>query len=252
MMIEYSGLLAVGLMLAAPVQAQEAGARQRTIVVEGTGQVMTPPDLTSIRFTVRGEGTTADAATKALVAKQKAIVDGVTGVLKNSAQVETGTVNIAVTRAGECRISNYNSAASLSTGPCAIAGYVATLSTTVRSKDVADAATAVGLAGRLGAENASVQSYELNNTEEARTRATAKAMDDARAQAQAIAGGSHVTLGDILSVRNGAARIAYNDIVVTEAHAPPAPPPPPPVAIKTTPAPIETTVRLQVIYAISG
>ncbi len=88
----------------------------------------------------------------------------------------------------------------LSTGACAILGYAATLPVNLRTHDIADAGTAVGLIGRLGGSNVHVEGFSLADANEARRRAMATALDDARAQAEALAAGTKIKLGQILSI----------------------------------------------------
>src|SRR5438067_570542 len=82
----------------------------------------------------------------------------------------------------------------LSNGGCAIVGYLATSEADVRTAAVAKAATAVGLAGRLGARDARLQSFELRDTAVARRDAMTQAINDALSQAQVLAtpAGAHL------------------------------------------------------------
>lgn len=224
---------------------------QRTIVVQGHGTTKTKPNVATISFSIHGEGQSADAAASDLAAKQKAVLVGIGALFDGAMAVETGNVQVQATRAGNCNINRY-SPAQLATGDCLITGYVASLDTTIRTAKIEDAATATGLAGRLGAIDASVRGYDLQNDADARKQATRAALADARDQAEAIAQGSGVTLGDVITVSSPTAS-PVEDIVVTGARAvsaPPPPPPPPPVRIDTSPAPIETNVTLNVVFAI--
>ncbi|MBW4330822.1 SIMPL domain-containing protein [Stakelama sp. CBK3Z-3] len=244
---------AIIMVAAAPPALAQEAPQHRTIVVQGHGSVKTKPDVATIAFSINGEGKTADAAAGDLAAKQKAVLGGIEQLFGGTMAVETGNVQVQATRAGNCDINRY-SPAKLAAGECLITGYVASLDTTVRTAKTDDAATATGLAGRLGAINASVRGYDLQNDDGARKQATRAALADARNQAEAIAQGSGVTLGDIITVSSPMAS-PVEDIVVTGARAvsappPPPPPPPPPVRIDTSPAPIETHVTLNVVYAI--
>ncbi|MGN6376293.1 MAG: SIMPL domain-containing protein [Sphingomonas sp.] len=224
-----------------------------TIRVLGTGEVQTPPDVATMRFSVRGERQTPDDATRALVAKQKTIVAGLGDLAHGQVEVQTGNVEMNVARAGDCQLNRYGSGASLSQGPCAIIGYVATLSTTVRLKDIKLVGTAAALAAQRGAEDAAVSGFDLVADTDARRRATAAALADAKQQAEAIASGSGEHLGRLLSVQDEqASGSPPPDIRVTALVAVPAPPPPPPPppGVTLTPAPIDTSARLIVTYAI--
>lgn len=240
--------------VAASAAAQERVERQPMIVVVGVGEVQTPPDVATLSFSVRGEGTTSDAATQALVDKQRAVLAGLRDLARGAIEVRTGTVEINAARAGDCSIGRYGGSANLSTGACAIIGYVASLETTVRLKDVKLVGTATALATQRGADHAAVRSFDLVADTEARRAATAAALADARQQAEAIAAGAHEHLGTLLSVRDQRASAApAEDIMVTadRVSVPPPPPPPPPPEVTLNPAPISTSARLTVIYAIA-
>ena len=137
----------------------------------------------------------------------------------------------------------------LGTGPCAISGYVATSSATIRMASFKEAGTAVGLAGRLGAAKAEIDDFSLKSQTEARRQATAAAFADARARATTIAQASGAKLGATVTVRDEEAGAAGNDIVVTSAQnlgrLSPAP-----IRIDVAPAPVKTTARLIVTFAL--
>lgn len=248
-------MLGAAMLAASAAAAEEPANHPSTIVVLGVGEVETPPDIATLAFSVRGEGATSDAATQALVDKQRAILAGLRDLTHGAIEVRTGNVEINAARAGECPIGRYGGNSNLSTGACAIIGYVATLETTVRMKDITRIGTATALAGQRGAATASISGFDLVADGEARRAATAAALADARRQAETIAAGAHETLGKLISVRDQQTFGAPpSDIVVTGARvdAPPAPPPPPPPPeVSLTPAPIATTTRLTVIYAIA-
>jgi len=248
-------VLLAALVCAGSATAQvPPGPAERVIQVTGTGVVRTPPDLATLEFWLRGEGATADAATQALAAKQKAVLDGLSGLLGRGAEVNTGTVTVIEARGPECADARgYNSQPRLSEGACAVKGYLATMQGSARTGSVDRAGTAAGLASRLGASDARVQGFVLADPAEAQRRATAAALRDARARAEAIAAGAGVTLGPIASVRDG---YGGGEIIVSanRVAAPPPPPPPAapaPVTLDTKPRPIETRAQVTVTYAIA-
>lgn len=188
------------IALALPM-AQDATDRTPTIQVLGTATVETPPDRARIAYWVNGEGKTADAASAALSARNKAIADGVRSLLGREAEVTAGEISVTEVRGPECtRRGDYD--LRLSEGPCAVVGHVATLQGQVKTGAVDRAATAVGLAARLGARDARIQAYELSDRSTALRRATAAAVVDARARAEALATGAGVRLGDLLALND--------------------------------------------------
>lgn len=222
------------------------------IVVTSAATIPSPPDRAVVSFSVHGEGATSDEAVRAMVVKRDAIEKGLAGVSARP-DIRAAQVAIAEVRGRDCNRNTYGNPR-LSTGECAIVGYIADLQVEVRTAAVNEAGTMVSLAGRLGATNPRIERFFLAEDKEIRRRGITEALSEAKSQAEAIARASGVTLGGVVSVSN----LSFNgpgpyDEIVTTAQrvsAPPPPPPPPPVAIGLKPRAIETQVRVQVVYAI--
>lgn len=248
---------AVGMIMAATLCSLagtargEEPSRLARIVVVGHGSVRTDPDLATLSFNIRGEGATSDAAAAALVRKRKAIADGLSGLLGSTVVVMTGALSILEARDKACDGDDGGSAVRLSAGPCAVRGYVAQVSASLRLSPVTDAGTALGLAARLGASDARLNDYGLRDPANARQRAEAAAIDEARTRARAIAASAGVRLGKLISVEDPQSRSnADDEIVVTAGRRSPAVMPPAPVVIDIRPEPIETSASLTVTYAV--
>jgi len=246
----------VALLLPQVVPAQAALAQEsseRIIQVTGTASVETAPDLALLDIYLRGEGATPDAATTALAAKQKAVTGGVLGLLGAGSELTTSNITVIEARSGTCADGRgYGSQPRLNTGDCAVTGYIATMQNAVRTRNVAKAGTAAGLASRLGASDARLQGFALANPEEAQGRASAAAIAAARQRAEAVASGAGVRLGPIVSVRDQA-NFEFGAQARVAPGAPPAPPPPSmaaPIPIDLKPKPIETRAQVFVSYAI--
>jgi uncharacterized protein YggE len=242
------------LLLSQPLWAQEPTGH--TIQVSGTGIVQTAPDVALLDIYLRGEGTTPDAATSALAAKQKAVTGGVLALLGAATELTTGNVTVIEARAAACADARgYGSQPRISAGECAVIGYIATAQSSVRTSNVVKAGTAAGLASRLGASDARLQGYALSNPEAAQSRASAAAIETARQRADTVARGAHVRLGPIVMVRDQASYDAMTSR--GGGYAPSAPPPPPApqvspaVEIDVKPKPIETRAQVFVTYAIA-
>lgn len=246
-----SWIAALGL-IATSAAAQVADTPvMRTVQVTGSGRATTPPDLATIDFWVAGEGKTPDEATRALSARNDAVVQGLGALLGARTAITGGSVIVIETRGPQCNGPNsYGNQPRLSEGECAVTGFIATLQGTIRTDAVARAATAVGLASRLGARDARLQGFSLSSQHDARNRAVAAALEDARQRAAAIAAGSHAKLGPVVTVRDQAGD--SSDIIVSARRMDPVPPapPPPPVQINLTPAPIETRADVYVTYEL--
>ena len=222
------------------------------IQVTGVGTVATAPDLAVIDYWAAGEGKTPDDATNALVARQKAILAGITGLLQGSARITNGSLSVIAVRGPDCRDANgYNPQPKLEQGPCAVAGYLATIQGTIRTSQVDKAGTAVGLVSRLGARDARLQSFQLADRQAAYSAAMERAIADAKRQAATIAHAAGEKLGPIVMVRDQNFQPA-EDIGIIALRAP-APPPPPlaPVEIGINPQPIETRAQVFVSFAIA-
>ena len=80
-MIKRAAVVAIAGAIASPAIAQNEATPPPTVEVIGIGTVKSPPDIARLSFDIRGEGTTADKATQALVDRQKDVVDALTGLL---------------------------------------------------------------------------------------------------------------------------------------------------------------------------
>jgi uncharacterized protein YggE len=107
-----------------PAVAATSDGRPRIVVV-GHGSVRTDPDTSSLTFTIRGEGATSDDAARELVRKRDAISDGLSKLLGPSAVVQTGELSIKEARDRAC--DKNEDQPKLSSGACAVRGYVATI-----------------------------------------------------------------------------------------------------------------------------
>lgn len=241
-------------MVGAPAVAQQVKDREPSIQVVGTATVSTKPDIATLVYWITGEGKTPDAASSELATKQKAIVAGLTGLLGRETQLSSGEISVIETRTPECDgPGNYNNRPRLSEGACAVTGYIASLRGEALTSAVGKAGTAAGLAARLGARDARVQSFGLADPADAQRRATAAAIANARVKAESMASGAGVRLGSLVSLND---QNAANDMMVTGASQradygmmPAAPRVS--VEIAVSPRSIETTGRVYAQFAIA-
>ena len=244
------GLTAL-FLIAAPAQAQTASSQ---ILVSATGTVKTPPDMATIAFTLRGEGATSDEAATNLRNSAAKVSAGVLSFLGKAADYHSSNFSIAQVRSKDCDANNYGQQR-LSTGPCAIVGYIATMPVSVDTPRVADAGTLTGLVSRLGCNDASIRSFWLRDDGPARRRAMQTALSNARNQAELIAAGAHAKLGPLIRVQDADYQERSLELPtatrMSDVPPPPPPPPPPaPVQIGVAPEPIQATVRIMVAYGI--
>ena len=240
--------LAVGAF--SPANAASTSASQITLV--GVGSVETPPDIATLTFDVVGEGATAELATRALVAKNKSVEDGLSGIA-GKFDLHTGAIVVKAVRGKECEGFDGDNAVVLNSGACSIKGYVAKLSFVVRLSPADAAGTATGQAARFGASNANVEAYSLSDPVTAQRKAEQLAVADAKARALAIAQGSGRSLGSLLRVEDTAfAGVETQRLELLKNGPPPSPvmAPPPPVVVGMKPAPITTEARLLVTFEL--
>ncbi len=250
----------MGLALLAGLQVEHAAAQpviqavpeRPRIVVDGDGEVKTPPDLAIITYTVRGEGSTSDGAVRSMTA-QGAGIEAAIVKIDSTAEPLTDEVKVTPSRSDACKESDYGST-QLSTGPCSVLGYIATQSVTIRTIAVREAGTMVGLVARGGADRAQISSFELRDAHSAQGRALSVALSNAAAKAGAIAAASHVSLGPILSINASPMQGGEEIFLTAMKRSPPPlavmPAPPPPVQVNVNPAPITTSTNVKVTYAI--
>lgn len=268
-----TSLLIAITLLPTPAGAQallQDMARPNTILVSASGKVETAPDLATMTLSIRGEGKTPDAATTALATRQSAVIAGLRA-LDPRLEVRTGDIAFRELRGGDCGTAAGSDAMLLADridaaadtldriadggkpdakGPCRVIGHQATIETTIRLASVKDAGTAAGLAGRLGAAEARVESFTLRDDSAASRRALEQAVANARTQAAALAAASGAKLGPVLSIMNGEANAA-NRAMAMEVAAPEVMAlAPPPVIVDITPAPVETRAQIVVAFAL--
>jgi uncharacterized protein YggE len=226
----------------------QAVPEQPRIVVDGFGQVKTPPDVAIIDYTARGEGATSDAAVEAMTATEARIRAAVQ-ILDPAAQLRTDEVKVSPVKSADCK-ETWERVPQMSVAACAVVGYVATQSIIVTTGSVKDSGTIVGLVGRNGGFEARISSFDLRDPHTAQQQAMTAALADASSKASTIALASHVPLGRLLSVSTSN-QSDNSAIVVTgtirrsdRMNAPP------PVVVDVAPEPIVTKSNVTVTYAI--
>ncbi|NYT40199.1 SIMPL domain-containing protein [Sphingomonas sp. R-74633] len=193
-------MLGAGVMLGAFIgggaAAQEKAEPRIDLVAIGTLEI--PPETATIRYSVRGEGATADAATKALVARKQAVEDALASFRDLKLDLRTGQMRIQEVRSGDCQRNSMMPR--LSTGACAVQGYIAEIGVTVKLSPVARAGTLTGLIAQAGGSDVNLSGFGLIDPAAARRQAMAMAIANGKIQAEAIASASGAKLGPLLRV----------------------------------------------------
>jgi uncharacterized protein YggE len=236
----------LGVLVTSGALAQDKAAT--TIQVVAFATVETPPDVATISYRVRGEGKTANDATRAMVARKAAIEAGLGALEGIKIDARTGDINIEEVRSTACRGEEDDDSPRLSTGPCAIIGYLATIRVTLRVTPVGQAGTLAGIAAREGASGVEASDFELLDERAARQRATVAAVANGTSQAQAIAAASGGTLGRLIRVTDNESSGDEDAIVVVSGYQ--RAPAPEAVQVDIAPKPVRTLARLTLVFEI--
>lgn len=250
-----AGLLAFAALSPARAQIPE----KFQIVITGAGSVERPAEWATVSLVVVGEGKTSVEALKGLSALQTKL-ESQLGVLVGvkTIDITTGQLKVQEVMGADCdRGESYEPRPTLSEGACAVKGYIATMAMRVKLAPASHAGDAASLAAELGGRSVSLAAFGLNNPSSLRDAAIDAAIQDARAQAAAIAKASGVKLGPIALVSDRSSRPYDDDALESVAFedARPAamlakPPAAPTASVKVTVPPVEETARLSVVFSI--
>ncbi|MBB4098138.1 SIMPL domain-containing protein [Sphingomonas kyeonggiensis] len=186
--------------------AQDKPEPPRIDVVAG-GTIELPAEIAAIRYVVRGEGQTADEATRALVARKEQVERALGQFSDTKLDIRTGTMRVQEVRSAECRRGEMGmQQPRLSTGPCAVQGHIADMNVTVTVSPIDRAGTLTGAVAQAGGSDVSMAQFALRDPAAARRKAMAVALANGKAQAEAIAAASGAKLGPLLRVTDFDAR----------------------------------------------
>ena len=242
------------LVPATGVLAQSADVGEPSIMVIGTGEVSRTPDFIKLDFSYRGEGRSQVEALRDLTTKQAAVETGLRHLAgAEKVKIEPGKLQVEAARNKGCDAGDDddNSKPRLSSGACAIAGFVASMDVTADIEPAAVGGNAASLAAQLGAIGVRTDESGVNDVTALRRAADAAALADASAQAQALAGASGVRLGPVIRIIDNDARgnTVLNEVVVTARLVAP-PMVAPEVPVNLSPPPVKVEARIVVIYSI--
>ena len=186
-------IIALVLLMATPVMAQEAG----RIVVNGHGVVETVPDMATISMGVVSEAKTAGDA----MAKNS---DALAAVLK---QLATAGIESRDIQTNNLSLSpRWDNRPSSVSGQPKINGFIATNTVSVRVRDLAQLGVVLDAVVQNGANSFHGLSFGLQDMVPAQNEARVAAIKDAMAKAQLYATAAGVELGDVVSISDGAVR----------------------------------------------
>jgi uncharacterized protein YggE len=190
-------VVAAGLVALLPATPAGAATRNRTITVTGVGEVRGTPDVADLFIGVSGRGATAaDALGTVSDRAQKLLaVLRVAGVAEED--IQTNGLSIQPVYDDQSQIT----------------GYEATNTVSARIRDLGKAGAIVDAATAKAGDNIRLQgiSFSIDDDSKLLAAARAKATKRARAQAEQLASGAEVEVGDVQSISetSNSSPIAY-------------------------------------------
>jgi uncharacterized protein YggE len=165
---------------------------RRSITVGGSASVTAVPDRATFTFGVDTRGQTASAALDESAKASDRVVAAIKGAGVDSENIQTQNVSLYPVTSSDGRH---------------IEGFAANATVTVRAENLDQAGQLVDAAVRAGATSVSGPALERSDADELQNEALADALADARVKAEALAKAAGGSLGDVLSVTEGAGSV---------------------------------------------
>jgi hypothetical protein len=179
-------LIAPGAALAQAVPATE-------ILVSGTGNITLPPNIATVGSSVQTNSANAADA----VSRNNAIYERIVAAL-----TKLGIARDDVSLAGY-NVSYSPKPQNAKPDPGVVYGYTVSRDFSVKVRDIAKAGSVVDACTHAGATTIGGVSFDVDDQRAAQTQATAKAVDDARAKAEALASAAHLRITGVKSINLG-------------------------------------------------
>lgn len=183
-------LALTALLLALPLAgAQAAEEAPRRITVTGEARVEAAPDLATLTAGVQSEALTAGPALAATSTAMQKVFEALAAAGIAPADMQTSQLSVDPVWADD--------------GSGRIRGYSASNLVTVRIRDVTQLGAVIDAASAAGANRLFGIGFELAEPRAQADAARTRAVADARAKAELLAKAAGVTLGPVLSIREG-------------------------------------------------
>jgi uncharacterized protein YggE len=183
----------------APASAQNpAGETVPSLLVNGNAELQVEPDEAVVRLGVSFQEQDAAAAQRRVNTTARAILDAVKarGIVESAIQ----TSRLDLSPVWDHRRAD--------DGAPTLVGYRASNVVTVTLEDLTKVGEVVDAAIQAGANQVEGISFELEDDDAAKQRALARAIEDAKAKAGAMARALGLALGPVLEVQEGGAFVA--------------------------------------------
>lgn len=179
---------AIVAMLGVGAAATVAGAttRARTITVVGTGEVRGTPDVADLVLGVSGRGTSAVDVLQTIGDRAQKVIDVLHDAGVADDDIQTSGLSVQPVLDDQNHVT----------------GYEATNTVTARIRDLTKAGAIVDAAAAKAGDNIRVQgiTFSIDDDSKLLASARAKATKRARAQAEQLAGGAGVEVGNVRSI----------------------------------------------------
>lgn len=188
-------MLAIGVLLAAlavsgcttKVVTAPASQQINTVTASGNGEAFAAPDEATMSFGV----TKRSADAKKALADASSAAEKISSALSKSgvAKKDIQTSNVSV----------YPQQADRD-GKFVITGYEASIQVRVKVREIGDLGSIITAANDAGADNISGPSFSISEDSPYRDEAIAKAVEDARTAAEAMAKAAKKSVGEVLNI----------------------------------------------------
>ena len=187
--------LAVGMVAGAA--AQETEERPRVLTVEGAGEVRGAPDTALVTVGVETVAETAGAA----------MADNATSAEAVFAALEAEGIDRADLQTTQFQVSPVRPRTqSNDPEPPQPEAFRAVNMISVRVREITGLGDVIDASGAAGANRIQGVQFVIADPEPLMQEARVKAVEDARARAETLAGAAGVTLGPVISIREGGGR----------------------------------------------
>jgi len=191
----------VGLLTLSGAAARADQPAPPTISVNGTGSVRYAPDIAHLSLGVRAESPSAASAAKSVNARALAVINAVRGL--GIADADITTSNYTIDYQPPQQSDAGSQTMSVARKPPVAAGtYVATETIDVKAS-IAKAGAVLDAAVAAGSDETYGISFDTSQRQALYRLALARAVADARSQAEILARAAGVDIGGVLSISAG-------------------------------------------------
>ncbi|MDP2855573.1 MAG: SIMPL domain-containing protein [bacterium] len=200
-----AGVLVVGILVyfvGQMVFQQKMLDQQNTyqITVSGQGKIYVKPDVAIVNLGVKTTGATVADITKTNTNQMNAIIDAVKKLGVDEKDIQTTNYNLT---------PNYNYTEKQGR---IFEGYVLEQNIQVKIRDFTKIGDILSQATSKGANLAGDLQFTIDNPEQFRQQARAKAIAQAKANAKNLSKESGVSLGKLINVNEGYSPVMYNSV----------------------------------------